>query len=338
VVLKNVLGFVSDGMMDMLSAVRHANGRDWWVVVPKRKSQDYYVALLDPTGIHPPEVQTLHRAAQMTSFPGQAVFSPNGKKYATIDVVGQLQVYDFDRCSGQLSNVRHITFPGDTLSGCGVAISPSSRYLYASITTKLYQFDLQAPDLAASRQFIAQWDGHVDFQVLATTFFQQMLAPDGQIYMMHTNSNKSLHIIHHPDQRGRACDFEQRGVQLLTWNFSMPNFPHFRLFDVPGSSCDILGINGPQPPEDILVVVPCAGSIQLYPNPASTMITLELPGCQGGTLTVYDMMGRLVEVRPLAAEVVSVPFDVSRYVPGVYLLQIRMVGGEVVVRSLAVVR
>ena len=341
VTLKNQLAYQGDTLMDMLTAVRHANGRDWWVVVPKTNSLQYFVSLLDDRGLHPRQVQTMHRAVPMNSYPVQAVFSPNGRKYATMDVSGHLQVFDFDRCAGQLSNPRRVAFPDDTISACGVAISPSSRYLYVSTTTKLYQFDLLATDLAASRQYIAYWDGHIDPQVQATTFFAQMLAPDGQIYMMYTNSNKTLHIIHHPDRPGKACDFEQRGVQLLTWNFSIPNFPHFRLFDVPGSPCDTLGINGPQPPEDTLVVKPpllCAGGVQLYPNPATTMTTLELPNCQGGTLTVYDVTGRQVQVLPLEAGVVSVPVDLSRYVSGVYMLHVRLAGGGVVVRSLAVVR
>ncbi len=177
VTLKNQLAYHGDTLMDMLTAVRHANGRDWWVIVPKTNSLKYFVSLLDDQGLHPRQVQTLHRAVPMNSYPVQAVFSPNGRKYATMDIFGHLQVFDFDRCAGRLSNPQRVAFTGDTISACGVAISPSSRYLYVSTTTKLYQFDLLAPDLDASRQYIAYWDGHVDFQVLATTFFAQDAGP-----------------------------------------------------------------------------------------------------------------------------------------------------------------
>ncbi len=46
----------------------------------------------------------------------------------------------------------------------------------------------------------------------------------------------------------------------------------------------------------------------------------------------------LATIMPLATEVVSVPLDVSHYVAGLCLLRIRTADGEVVTRSLAVVR
>ncbi len=340
VTLKNVLAYREDTLMDMLTAVRHANGRDWWVVVPKLLSREYLVSLVDNQGIHPPVVQTLP-AVPMGGFAGQAVFSPNGKKYITMDAYGYLQVFDFDRCSGLLSHPRHVSFAGDTISAGGVAVSPSSRYLYISARTKLYQLDLAVADLTASSRFIAYWDGYTEDQVLAYTFFQQMLAPDGQIYMRSTNGTRALHVIHQPDRPGRDCDFEQRAMDLLTWNYSLPNFPHFRLFDVPGSPCDTLGINGPQPPEDTLVVIPppsCADQIAIYPNPAALQATLEMPRCQAGTVTIYDVTGRRLQQHTWAEDTEQVPLDVSLFVPGLYLLRIQLANGERISRTMAVMR
>ena len=34
-----------------VAAVKHANGRDWWVLVPESHSNRYYTMLLDPTGL-----------------------------------------------------------------------------------------------------------------------------------------------------------------------------------------------------------------------------------------------------------------------------------------------
>ncbi|MCW5922461.1 MAG: hypothetical protein KIS77_08960 [Saprospiraceae bacterium] len=93
------------------------------------------------------------------------------------------------------------------------------------------------------------------------------------------------HIIHQPDKSGMDCDLEQH-FQLPPSNaYTLPNFPHFRLFDAHDSPCDTLGINGPPPPQ-------CAGRIRVYPNPAQHLARSELPDCEGGSLRVFDAMGR----------------------------------------------
>ena len=345
VTAKNQLAY-QDTMVDMLTAVRHGNGRDWWIVLPKFNAPTYYVFLLSPQGISAPLIQ------QKIGFPIinggvgiQAAFTPNGKKYANLSSGAGLQVFDFDRCTGRLSNPVRVPFPSDVGFAAGVAFSPNSRFLYASTTDSLFQFDFKTNDFVQSKILIGVYEGFVDPEETTTpvNFNQMMATPDGRIFMTCANGSRYLHVIQQPNEKGVTCNFEQHSIKLPTFHaFSTPNFPHFRLFDVPGSPCDTLGINGLQPPEDTLVPpdppLPCAGDIRLHPNPATTMTVLELPQCQGGLLTVFDVAGRKVQEIPLAAEVVSVPLDVSRYVAGVYLLRIRTADGEVVTRSLAVLR
>lgn len=346
VTAKNQLVF-NDTMVDMLTAVRHANGRDWWIILPKLNSPTYYVFLLSPEGIQAPLVQSNLGISIIAGGWGvQAVFSPSGKKYANLSTGAGLLVFDFDRCTGRLSNPVHVPFPnGDVAFAAGVAFSPNSRFLYASTTDHLYQFDFKTEDFVQSKTLIGEYEGFVDPEETTTpvNFNQMMATPDGRIFMTCSNGSRYLHVIQKPNEKGLDCDFEQHSIKLPTFHaFATPNFPHFRLFDVPGSPCDTLGINGVQPPEDTLVPppppLPCAVGVRLHPNPASLLTTLELPKCQGGMLTVYDVAGRKVQELVLAAEVVSVPLDVSQYVSGVYLLRIRTADGEVVTKSLAVLR
>jgi hypothetical protein len=56
---KNVV-FVNDTIgAGCTAAVKHANGRDWWIVAKKRNSNKYYIHLLDPTGMHFSHTQTI---------------------------------------------------------------------------------------------------------------------------------------------------------------------------------------------------------------------------------------------------------------------------------------
>jgi hypothetical protein len=65
-----------------ITAVKHTNGRDWWVLVPERQSARHHTLIVTPTGV----VDTF---SQEVGIPflyegegsGQACFSPDGLKY-----------------------------------------------------------------------------------------------------------------------------------------------------------------------------------------------------------------------------------------------------------------
>jgi len=231
-----------------LSAVRHANGRDWWIVIPQHNSGLMYRFLLNPEGLqaYPPQdvgITLWHGL-------GQSVFSPDGSKYAHMSLHVQTQnylnIFDFDRCTGLFSNPLQIFYTDNEVAG-GVAISPNSRYLYLSSYLEIYQFDLYAEDIEASRQTVAVYDGYLEtvpgFSLgFATRFFLAQLAPDNKIYLSTYSSVRSLHVINNPDLPGMACEVIQHGIMLPTLNaFGLPNYPHFRLGSLSGSSCDTLG-------------------------------------------------------------------------------------------------
>ena len=224
-----------------ISATRHGNGRDWWIVVPRRVKNDYHVCLLTPEGVEYRGLQTIGDTSYNYCC-GQTDFSPDGSKFFRHWPEG-LQILDFDRCTGIFSNPLYIDYSDFAAAG-GVAVAPGGRFLYVSKGTKIYQYDLKAPDLAASRLTVAEYDGYTSPN--PTYFFQARLAPDGKIYLVSTNTNNILHVIHNPDSLGLACNVEQHGVTLpaLT-SYIMPNFANYRLYDLPGSPCDTLGIDAP---------------------------------------------------------------------------------------------
>ncbi|MCB9306928.1 MAG: hypothetical protein H6565_10050 [Lewinellaceae bacterium] len=101
-------------------------------------------------------------------------YSPDGTKYIrTNDVIlgepFRVDIYDFDRCTGQLSNQRtkFLDYPG---FGVGIAVSPDSRYLYVMRTTKAFQYDLTAADIFATETLVAEWDGFISGAVYGLLF------------------------------------------------------------------------------------------------------------------------------------------------------------------------
>ncbi|MCO6493233.1 MAG: hypothetical protein J5I98_32735, partial [Phaeodactylibacter sp.] len=245
VIAKNQI--ILEGVFDKgkLTAARHANGRDWWVLVRAFNTNRYIKITISASGIQDVGHQEIGIPLPSRSI-GQAAFSPDGSKYANIHIAGTnldedyISIYDFDRCSGMLSNPVHITYL-DTASAGGIAFSPNSRFLYVSSFKNLYQYDLWAPDIEASRDTVAVWDGFSEDGFFSTTFYLAQLAPDGKIYINSNNSVSYLHVIEQPDLPGDSCQVCQHCVDLPTKNsFSLPNFPNYRLGPLPGSPCDTL--------------------------------------------------------------------------------------------------
>jgi PKD repeat protein len=230
-----------------LVATKHANGRDWWILIRKYWTNQYYRILLTPTGPTLIGMQTVGNVIPSNSI-GQAVFAPDGSIYAHVNVTGHIgdpvyvSIYHFDRCIGELNSLAQFTYV-DGASCAGIAISPNNRFLYISSRSYVYQYDLHASDIEASKITVAVYDGFTDpiSTNARTTFYLAQMAPDGKIYLNSNNSVRYLHVINEPDSLGLACDFCQHCIELPTLNaFSLPNFPNYRLHHLEGSPCDTL--------------------------------------------------------------------------------------------------
>lgn len=318
---KNTLLLQDTNLVDNMTAVRHGNGRDWWILQPRGFSDSIYLYLLTPYGIEGPRVErTGLRLNWRGNNVGQVAFSPDGTKYVRANGDDGVDVLDFDRCKGKFCCALRMPFPGgpdDKI--CGTSVSPSSRFLYVSALTQLFQYDLWAKDIESSKVLIDKYDWFVDSaSYLQTPFYQQMLAPNGKIYMSVPNTVAYLHTIHQPDSAGLACDFRQHDFKLPTLHgFCVPNFPHFRLYDLPGSPCDSLGIDAP---EQYRVIWSPSDAIRLFPNPVvdGGYTTVTFPPCAGGRLRVYTAAGAYMGAYEIDRDRYF-DLDCSAFPAGVYI-------------------
>jgi len=229
-----------------LMAVRHANGRDWWLIVGESHTNRFYTVFIDPNGVHLLGTQAI--GIRRKEGYGHAYFSPDGTKYAICEGIDSngpnwsyLYVYDFDRCTGQLSHQKEVHLWQD-VGVLGIAISPNSRYLYCAALDNLVQYDLSVSYIENSRTIVGVYDGWQD--PFPAKFDKAFLAPDGKIYVVTSSGSRTLYVINDPDEPGLSCNFEQPGLRLpcRTAN-TAPNFPNYRLGPLDGSSCDTLGLD-----------------------------------------------------------------------------------------------
>ena len=261
---------IADTLGWELSADKHGNGRDWWVLAQQRSTNCYYRILLNDSGVNVLPGLTCGGSVVNYSNIGSCCFSPDGLKYVYLSIPGGINIFDFDRCLGTLSNPVYIPIPvfGDSIwIANGVSISPNNRFLYVGATRHVYQYDLWASDIAASIDTVAVYDGH---KAPFGSFFHTMqLGPDGKIYESCGNSENVYHLIERPDEKGDSCLFIQHGVQLPTFSLGVPNFPNYRLGALPGSPCDTLtGLAEEERAEKEKL-------LKVFPKPASDYVTID---------------------------------------------------------------
>src|SRR5690606_2328050 len=147
-----------------LVACRHGNGRDWWLLSGSNESNVYYSILV--RSVDSILVNSAPTGDSVRAGLGQAGFALDGNLYYRFEGLGfsdtgaYVNIYDFDRCTGLLSNHRWWTVPSYGI--CGAAASPNGRYLYVTTALELLQYDLLVEDIEASEMVVAEYDGYVE--------------------------------------------------------------------------------------------------------------------------------------------------------------------------------
>lgn len=232
---------LSGPVAEKLTATRHANGQDIWVVVHEWDGSTYAAYRVSCTGIDGPVRSEVGRPMSSLlddshiSALGYMQFSLQGDRLATAwtrlptDLIysAMLDVVRFDNATGIFSDAISDTQPGavdNPLFGYGVAFAPNGRYLYTSeyglaggmSTSRIRQYDLEAPDPMNTEAIVGQSD-------IAYGALQR--GSDGSIYTARLNGTLYLGRIDAPDLPGAACGMSDFAVELLsgvgTWG--LPN-------------------------------------------------------------------------------------------------------------------
>jgi len=242
-----------EGCFQIAVATKHANGRDWWILLADNTLGRFYRFLQTPEGIQGPWYQDIENQTSTDTFfyAGWTEFSPDGTRLMINDIQTGVALYDFDRCNGLLSSPLFLPANHQVNGhGYGAAFSPDNKFLYIvrGASKRLEQYDLTSTNVATSKFIVAEWDGAFDTlqpsgTLVQTFFYHFQHGPDGKLYNW-AGSSRFMHVVNFPNRSGAKCAFRQRSLRLL--NFSPnPNayYPNYRLGPVDGSACDTLGID-----------------------------------------------------------------------------------------------
>ncbi len=200
---------------EKVTAIKHANGSDFWIVAPQHTSNTYYSYLLTSTGISLSPVQSY--TSVVHNDYGYLSASSDGSKICAAFIKNHsFDLFDFDNSTGVLTfqlTSQYIFRP------YGVAFSPNNSVLYISAYYGIHQYDLTAGSDTAILNLKHTVSG---------TYFDTalQLALDHKIYHVAYNS-PIISRINAPNLLGALCDYESNAVQLIDGARSGYGLPSF---------------------------------------------------------------------------------------------------------------
>ncbi len=326
-----------------LSAIRHGNGRDWWVLaggmnaVALCKNEScfrFYVFLLSPEGLSLDHVEVILPGYERNNSITYVRPSVEGSMLTTVgvdmrdpDYKRYVHLYDFDRCDGTMSlREGEIDIGKDDLNiygGIDVDYSASGRYLYVHNASILVQYDLMEEEWWMTGDTVGVWSQAIDDNTEGvgrhSLFSWSSLAPDGKIYISAAVDGSSyMHVIHHPERRGPACEFEQNGLALPYINKeSVPLYMNYSLGALKDSPCDSLGLS------TAVKHVEKEKRFILYPNPAQNQLKIESEKLMK-SYTIYSISGVKLQSDVMVRDEV----DISTLPEGIYIINIDFKDGS----------
>jgi hypothetical protein len=300
--LRNWHSVPRGGFTEKMHAVRHANGRDWWVLnliadgwPDTPRTPKLGVALLDPSGIRP--VHEAELGLPKTGIPqwvpGEMRASHDGSKlvFSGFGDSG-VRLYPFDRCSG-LPGPALDSLMLDYLAYC-FEFSPNGEVIYLGVGNELYQWNLNPGQFDTSLYLVStvppvHWI--TGLKLLSNEVYVQAshIMPVGSTDFEKTVFTTTLSIIENPNVLGVGCGLNPLAFSIDSGvnDWGITDHANYALGALEGSPCDTLSggstaVGAPSPE---------AAPI-LYPNPARR--EWRLSGLPDGAYeyTLYDAMGR----------------------------------------------
>ena len=214
----NLLFSTSD---EKLTAVKHSNGTDVWVVYHKRTTDEFNAFLVTSSGVASSPVLSTGTVIAIQAM-GCMKVSPDGKKLAAAFMTPEkYELLDFDNTTGMVSNP--VVIPCPVSSGSlpyysyGVEFSPDGSKLYVSADNckNLYQYDVNAGSAAS---IIAS--AKVVGTTASSSISQLQLGPDKKLYACRFGDGY-LGVVNDPNAMGTACNYVDKGVALGGKNNTM---------------------------------------------------------------------------------------------------------------------
>ncbi len=343
VIQKNIL-LSNNIFSEKLSAVKHANGRDWWIVSHQfsftSDIDTFCIFLLSPSGVSVASKQSIgtvySHQPPFDGYSGESQFAEDGSKFLCVGS-NIIDLFEFDRCLGLLSNYQNLAVsnpspPLNQYYGCSFSNDGTKIYISnwhggmsTNLSYELFQMDLLAPNILLSKSIIFNTNNQT--HVLG----QHQLGPDGKIYIAssdgfsfpnnnYSSTNMNISVINEPDSTGLACSFNPFSVSLngRRCYLGLPNIPNYNLGPIEGSICDTI--------QSLQEHITESVRFKLFPNPVNNYLSITyeaLTDFKNIFLIIFDIKGKEIFRTNIYKPNGKINYDVSSLTPGIYLANLQ---------------
>lgn len=239
---KNIL--LLDQTSEKLTAVRHANGVDYWLVTHGWENNRFFVlrvtsSLPQSSDFEIYNIGAIHSAGGLPNSwnsKGYMKISPKGDKLASvIHLDGIVELFDFNNQTGAVTNRRVLS--QNYYRAYGLEFSPDGQYFY--FTTLMTTTDTDASELYQVNTSTMSVSTIAIPSHSSSTFAGLQLGMDSKIYVIRSNRggqnfNTSIGVIENPKRPGIACNFTET-LPGFSNQYFQNGFPNFMVsyFDIP---------------------------------------------------------------------------------------------------------
>lgn len=313
-----------------LHAIRHGNGVDWWLIKSDCYHNQFQLFHVSADTILGPYKYQIVDTADWCYLFSQIHFSPDGTKLVSnmysetsgltnYDKFNRVDLFNFNRCTGEITYRNKYIVPLDTVNypnrsdKRGMSFSPDSKLLYLSNLYEIYQIDLEDTTILQNQLIHGPDTSIADFPGYST----MVCGPDGRLYIGNFNGTRQyMSYIEYPNVKGLGCNFVPQGLwQPYTNLLTPPNMPNYGLGVDTAHGCWPLGHEELRIKDE---------ELEVYPNPASTSITILCEALKGKRVQVclYNMLGQEIMSQECHFVQQKSSIDVSSLPRGVYLLKV----------------
>lgn len=212
---------------EKITAVRHSNGIDVWVVTHGWQNNQFLAFLVTNTGVNSAPVvssagqvhggSNRHRAGYLKASPNGEYLASTQYDYPTLTLT---ELLGFNTSTGEaVQNIQ--SFYDNLMNAYGVEFSPDNTKLYISGTRadgEITQYDLSM----ATGTLIINSKSTISSE---GNFAAMQVASDGKMYIARNNFT-SLSVINNPNVAGTSCNLMLDAVSLggRTSTFGLPTF------------------------------------------------------------------------------------------------------------------
>ncbi|NPD47898.1 PKD domain-containing protein, partial [Lentimicrobium sp. S6] len=213
--------FIFGTTYEKMAITKHANGKDWWLLIHEFASNKFLSFLIDENGLNSTPViseigYTIPNIERVTK--GYLRFSPNGK-YCAIAYPFEsdiMELLKFNNETGKLSDVLTFTNFQDPF---GLEFSPDNSKLYVTSVLQeeqtppdtIFQLDISSynlQDISNSKTMI-----HTSGDEIYDRLGGLQMGPDQKLYFAIFYGDY-IGVINQPNLTGLACDVNHNGVYL----------------------------------------------------------------------------------------------------------------------------